>query len=152
MRIILDVNVLISALATSNPRSPARKIIKAVYLQRFSLLLPTELLDEFILALTKRKYRRIQKLITVEQAERMISLLVKVAEPIAPIREKIPALSRDPKDDYLPAYAKIGRADYLVTGDNDLLVLKQVGSVTIVNPRTFVAILLRKRKGKHPQE
>lgn len=141
MRVLLDVNVLISALASTSRHSPPKQIISAFYLQRFSLLLPTELLNELVRALTKRKYHRIQKLITVRQAEMMVHLLLKFAEPVAPIREKIPELSRDPKDDYLPAYAKVGRVDYLVTGDKDLLVLKRVGSVKIVSPREFIALL-----------
>jgi len=38
------------------------------------------------------------------------------------------------RDDYLVAYALVGGADYLVTGDADLLVLARVGEVKIVTP------------------
>ena len=37
----------------------------------------------------------------------------------------IPAISRDPDDDYLLALAKVGKADILITGDKDLLVLEK---------------------------
>lgn len=50
-------------------------------------------------------------------------------------------MTRDPKDDYLIAYAVIGEADYLVTGDKDLLVLEQIAGVTIVTPARFADLL-----------
>lgn len=44
---------------------------------------------------------------------------------------------RDPKDDYLIAHVPLGRADYPVTGDRDLLALGTVGQVRIVGPCEF---------------
>ena len=70
------------------------------------------------------------------------------AEQMPPIGAKIPAVSRDPKDDYLPTYALVAKADYLVTGDKDLLVLKQVGQVKILSPKDFVARLQLQSRGE----
>ncbi|WP_256213868.1 putative toxin-antitoxin system toxin component, PIN family [Parapedobacter indicus] len=42
------------------------------------------------------------------------------------------AASRDAKDNYLLALSKDGAADYLITGDPDLLILKQYGKTTIL--------------------
>ena len=53
----------------------------------------------------------------------------------------MPSVTRDRKDDYLLAYAVVGRADYLVTGDRDLLVLGEVEGVRIVSPAGFVGAL-----------
>ena len=64
-----------------------------------------------------------------------------LAEIIPPIDQPIPRMTRDPKDDYLIAYAVIGEADYLVTGDKDLLVLEQIVGVTIVTPARFADLL-----------
>jgi predicted nucleic acid-binding protein len=41
----------------------------------------------------------------------------------------------------LLAYAVVGEADYLVTGDDDLLVLGEVAGVKIVTPRQFLTVL-----------
>lgn len=46
---------------------------------------------------------------------------------------------RDIKDEYLLDLAVIGNADYLITGDNDLLVLNSIGQCIIVKPHNFVA-------------
>lgn len=55
----------------------------------------------------------------------------------------IPNYTRDPKDDYLIDAALRGQADYLVTGDFDLLALADdpAISVQIVSPSTFLAML-----------
>lgn len=68
----------------------------------------------------------------------LLDLVADAAERIPPIPEPLPALTREPKDDYLVAYAVVGRADYLITGDLDLLTLGKVEGVQIVTPRDFV--------------
>jgi predicted nucleic acid-binding protein len=49
------------------------------------------------------------------------------------------ATSRDPKDNKFLALAVSGQADYLITGDEDLLVLKSIGAIPIVSPAEFLA-------------
>jgi predicted nucleic acid-binding protein len=55
--------------------------------------------------------------------------------------EDIPSISRDPKDDIFLACAKAAKALYLVSEDNDLLVLKQYEDTAIVNAAQFLAML-----------
>ena len=52
--------------------------------------------------------------------------------------ESIPAICRDPKDDYLLAHALIGSADYLISRDKDLLTLREVEGIKIVEPAEFL--------------
>ncbi|MGI8690720.1 MAG: putative toxin-antitoxin system toxin component, PIN family [Thermomicrobiales bacterium] len=56
------------------------------------------------------------------------------------VRE-IPAVSRDPKDDKFLATAVLAGADYLVSEDQDLLVLQEYSGVRIVNAATFLSLL-----------
>lgn len=65
----------------------------------------------------------------------MVSFL-KVAEMVE-IRETI-VVCRDPKDDKLLELAVSGNADFLVTGDKDLLVLNPFRGVEIITPREFL--------------
>lgn len=53
------------------------------------------------------------------------------------------AVCRDPDDDAVLAAAVAARADVIVTGDNDLLVLKEYEGVRILSPRQFVELLDR---------
>lgn len=55
----------------------------------------------------------------------------------------IPSVSRDPKDDKFLATAEAAAADYLVTEDDDLLVLGEYRGVKIVNARAFLRVLER---------
>lgn len=52
-----------------------------------------------------------------------------------------PGICRDPDDDYLLGCADAGGADYLVTGDQDLLAVGRYQSVTVLRAREFLAIL-----------
>jgi predicted nucleic acid-binding protein len=53
----------------------------------------------------------------------------------------LPGVTRDPKDDPLVACAVEGAADYLVSGDRDLLDLGETENIRMVTPREFVEIL-----------
>lgn len=77
--------------------------------------------------------------------QHLAAALLANGEVIPKISGTIPAVTRDPKDDYLLAYAVVGAADYLVTGDEDLLILKQVQTVTLCRPRDFVELVLKRQ-------
>ena len=49
----------------------------------------------------------------------------------------IPSRCRDPKDDYLLELALVSDADFLVTGDKDLLEVKKIGNCQIVTAMEF---------------
>ncbi len=51
------------------------------------------------------------------------------------------------KDEYLPSHALLAKADYLVTGDEDLLALGELGGVTVVRPADFRRILRESTRG-----
>jgi len=51
------------------------------------------------------------------------------------------AISRDPNDDYLLDLAATAEADFLVTGDNDLLILKNYQNTNIVSFASFMAVI-----------
>lgn len=55
--------------------------------------------------------------------------------------DEIPAISRDVKDDKVLVTATMGGAQYLVSEDNDLLILGMYEGVRIVNAATFLGIL-----------
>ena len=52
------------------------------------------------------------KRIHTEQLKRFVSLLLEIGEVIPVNVEEIPAVTRDPKVDYLLAYAMVGEVDY----------------------------------------
>ena len=58
-----------------------------------------------------------------------------------PVTAQVQGVATHPEDDLILATAISGNADYLVTGDRQLLALGSYGGVRIVTPRDFLAIL-----------
>lgn len=54
---------------------------------------------------------------------------------------EVPAVGRDPKDDIFLACALVGKAQYIVSEDNDLLVLNPYQSIKIINVLEFLKII-----------
>ena len=141
MRVLLDTNILISYLLNRRINSPVTQVVEAGILGEFTLLLPEALLEEFSTSIPNKPY--LAERITPTEMEQFTSTLLAHCETIPKISEPIPAVTRDPKDDYLLSYAVIGEADFLVSGDEDLLVLGQVQGVRICRPRDFLEQLRR---------
>ena len=139
MRVLLDANIFISYLLPSNIRSPIHRILQGAIEGKYTLLVPDALISEFSRKISTKPYLR--ERISQEELTLFISLLGTASERLSPITEEIPEAVRDRKDNYLVAYALIGQADYLVTGDKDLLSLQQIGTLTILRPSEFAALL-----------
>ena len=145
MRALLDANLLVSYLLAPERESPSHRIVRSAIRGEFTLLVPEALLEELVAAVARKPYLR--ERIRPEEMAALAEVLKAVAEIIPRITAPIPRVTRDPKDDYLIAYALVGRADYLVTGDKDLLVLEQVDDLRILTPRAFLTLLKAQRSG-----
>jgi uncharacterized protein len=140
MRVLIDTNVLISYLLRPAETGAVRVIIRAFLEDRFTLLVPEVLLQE--LEVTVLGKRRLAERILPEELDTFVAVLEEFGERVDMIQEPIPAVTRDPKDDYLLAYALVGKADHLVTGDRDLLALRgQMPGVEILTPAQFAELL-----------
>jgi hypothetical protein len=87
-------------------------------------------------------YPRIAERVRLTEAElgALLAALLAKAE-VMPGQLRLPGVTRDPKDDAVVACALEGRADYIVSGDQDMLVLGEYEGVQVVAPRQFVEIL-----------
>jgi putative PIN family toxin of toxin-antitoxin system len=77
----------------------------------------------------------------VDKVDELVYVLEQCAE-ILPAATAIKPVSRDPADDYLLDLSKRGKAHLLITGDEDLLVLKKHGRTRIISPAQFVSEFL----------
>jgi putative PIN family toxin of toxin-antitoxin system len=133
MRAVFDTNVLIAAFLTEGLCSGL--LIRARK-QSFDLVLCDDMIREFEGILTKKF-----KLTSTDISE--ISAIV--SETAAEILHKlnpVPSICRDPNDDMVIACAIDATADYIVTGDEDLLILKKHKNIIIINPRNFEALFV----------
>ncbi len=139
-RVILDVNIYLSYLLDpANPNRTITRIMDRLFSGYFRLVIPAELIDELTLAARRKPYFR--ERLTERDVRNLMSLLQAKAD--APLRlSDIPGVVRDPKDDYLIAHAILGRVDFLVTGDRDLLALDgEVDPLRIVTAAEFLRMV-----------
>jgi putative PIN family toxin of toxin-antitoxin system len=136
---LLDTNVLISYLLVPGGQSPPVVIVQAAFAGAFVLLVTAGILEELTRKVATKPYlaRRIEERDLVE----FTSAALAVAEAVPEITDPLPVVVRDRKDDHVLAHAVAARADYLVTGDDDLLALGTYEGVVIVDPARFVLLL-----------
>ncbi|HTX09118.1 MAG TPA: putative toxin-antitoxin system toxin component, PIN family [Solirubrobacteraceae bacterium] len=133
MRAVVDVNVLISGVLSA--KGASSEILRASRDGLFELVVSELLLAELKRALS---YPRLRKRMPPEKAAAFVNWVrdhgTVAEDPAGPP----PVGSRDPDDDYLLALAISQRA-YLVTGDQDLLVLSD--DLPILSPAQFMTKL-----------
>jgi len=95
-----------------------------------------ELLDEYRNVIARGKFAA---LISSVQSEKWIRLCMRVTVK-ATLRKKV-SVSRDSKNNYLLSLSEECNADYLVTGDDDLLSLGKYKRTKIVNMPDFLKAL-----------
>jgi putative PIN family toxin of toxin-antitoxin system len=132
MRVVIDTNVLISALLSD--RSHPAYLITLWRQGRFALLMSEEQLEE-IRRVTR--YPKIRERLPPVLAGRLVNELRNVAVIIS----DLPSVTAcaDPNDNYLLAMIEAGAADMLITGDKaDLLIMERHAGAKIVTVRQFL--------------
>ena len=135
MRVVLDTNILVSALIA--PAGKPAAIYSAWVEGKFTLLTCAAHLDELLATLEKP---RVAELIKPYKAGRLVNLIKRLAVDVSPL----PPVNRspDPADDFLLALCEAGNADYLVTGDKSgLLALHRHKTTRIVTASAFAALV-----------
>lgn len=132
MRVVLDTNVLISGLMY--PDSTPGMIVRAWREARFELLLTVEQLTEIGRVLSYPKIRKILKWdrATIENFLKQLYLRSELID-ISGVAVSVP---RDSGDNFILAALIVGEAECLVSGDTDLLSLRD--RYAVVTPAEFV--------------
>jgi uncharacterized protein len=133
VRAVVDVNVLISAVLSA--KGASAEVLRASRDGRFELVVSEMLLAELKRALD---YPKLRKPIPPEKAAAFTNWMRDHASLADDPESPPPVSSRDPDDNYLLALA-ISRRAYLVTGDQDLLVLSD--DLPILTPAQFATML-----------
>ena len=129
-RLVFDSNVLISGLLFDN--SIPQKVFDYALTQAV-VLLSEPTFQELTEVLIRPKFDRYVSLDKRLQLLSILSTKAEIIEIIETIND-----CRDPKDNKFLELAVNGKADYLITGDNDLLVLNPFKSIKILTPQAFL--------------
>ena len=130
MRVVLDTNVLLSALAFpgSKPDQVLQRVRRGEVALFLSAFIPAEL--ERIL---RDKFR-----FTTRQTDERVAVIRRMATLVEPT-ERIALVVAKDDDNRILECAVAAHADYLVTGDNKhLLPLRSIGATQIVTPAAFL--------------
>lgn len=133
-RVIIDTNLWISFLITKDLKTLDNKVKTG----KIKIIFGLELIEEFLSVASRPKFK---KYFLKEDIEQIIDLFDIYGE-IVHVKSKI-ELCRDPKDDFLLSLATDSKANYLITGDKDLLALKTIGKTKIVTMTDYLKKLSR---------
>ena len=131
-RVIIDTNLWISFLLSKD----YTKLDKLFRQQNITLLFSKDLLEEFIEVARRPKFK---KYFSISDLNDLLSEIYFRAEFIEVTSEVI--FCRDSKDDFLLSLAKDSNASHLITGDVDLLEIKNFEETKIL---TITEYLVRK--------
>jgi uncharacterized protein len=134
MRVIFDTNVLVSAMLRSH--STPNKAVQYALANSFRVLASEATLLELLAIATRTKFDRYT---SPPKRDYFVKNIASIAD-IIPITRTI-TLCRDPKDNKFLELAVCGAADYLITGDDDLLALHPFEATSILTPAQFLAII-----------
>ena len=123
-RIVIDTNLWISFLISKR----LDLLEKIIFQENVTLLFSNELIAEIKASIEKPKLKRHFSLVSIND---MLESIEEFSELIY-VKSKI-SVCRDAKDNFLLALAKDGKANYVLTGDKDLLVLRKFGSTKIIS-------------------
>ena len=130
-QVVVDTNVLISAVLS--PGRAPRAVVEFVRSVNGVLLFSRETFDELRTRLLRPKFDRyVNRQGRTTYLDRLEAIAGWVSINGATLG------CRDPDDDKLLETALTGEADWLVTGDSDLLVMSPFRGITILQPTDFL--------------
>ncbi|PIW32375.1 MAG: putative toxin-antitoxin system toxin component, PIN family [Nitrosopumilales archaeon CG15_BIG_FIL_POST_REV_8_21_14_020_37_12] len=132
-RVVLDTNVLISAvIRNGNPRNLLKNAIND---KKYVLVTSDKILNEMSGVLHRPKFK-----MTEDEIDEIVFTLISSSE-IQVVTSKFKAVKDDPDDDIIINTAYDGEADYVVSGDDDLLRMKKFKNIQIVTVTEMLKIL-----------
>lgn len=136
MRVVLDTNVLVAAFIAHGVCAEVFERVAGEH----ELILSAHVLDEFRHVMSEKLGFDSSRVV------RALALLRRVGTIVEPERLDTP-VCRDSDDDAVLALARSSNADCLVTGDDDLLVLRTFEGAAIITPRAFLTHRLQTSEG-----
>jgi uncharacterized protein len=132
MRVVLDTNVLLSALAF--PGSKPDQVVQRIRRGEVELFLSPFILME-LERILRNKFR-----FTKRQTDERLTVIRRMATLAEPA-ERLAVVAAKDDDNRILECALAARADYLVTGDKEhLLPLQSIGTTQIVTPAAFLTL------------
>jgi len=131
-KIILDTNLWVSFLITKK----FSQLDELIENKKITLIFSEELISEFFEVVSRPKF---EKYFSKKDLEKILNYFDQFGKLIE-VKSDI-QLCRDEKDNFLLNLSIDSNADYLVTGDNDLLILGKIEQTKILNFTEFIKLI-----------
>lgn len=137
IRVVVDTNILISALITKRPSSPVQ-VYNLIKSENFLLVTSPTILEELEDVIGREEIVKLHQK-TPKQIKEILKEIIETSY-IVPGLVSVEVVKEDPDDDKFLAAAIEGRANYLVSGDKPLLNIKEYHGIKIISPTDFVRL------------
>ena len=127
MKILIDTNILISGLFF---HGLPKKLLREIDFEKFNLCVNKEIINEYTEKIDK-KFSKSKYILDKDLRQKIFSSF-KNFEKVSDLK-----ICRDPDDDKFINCAIDAKAIYIVSGDNDLLTIKNFARIEIVTAREF---------------
>ena len=141
MRVVLDTNVVISNILS--PLGPSARVIQRWREQVFEVLISEAMLAEYRKILGYNRLRVLHHL-SDERIDEFIDGFRQHGTSID-VTIRLDIIKEDPDDNRVLECAIEGSADYIVSGDKDILRLKEYEGIVILPPAAFLLLLEREQ-------
>lgn len=131
-KVILDTNLWISFLTSKRQKELDALLDSGA----ITLIFSKELLEEFLEVSERPKFKRFFKKADIKTLLNQMEIFGKLIPVVSDIN-----ICRDPKDNFLLNLSVDRKADFLVTGDTDLLQIGQIDQTQIISWSEFVSKL-----------
>lgn len=128
-KIILDTNLWISFLISKK----FNQIDKLIENEKITLVFSNELIEEFVDVVNRPKFKRYFSKKDIEKLLEYFDQFGEIVKVTSDIK-----VCRDGKDNFLLNLSIDSKANFLITGDNDLLILKKIEKTKILTFTDFI--------------
>ena len=132
-RVVLDTNVLISAVIRKG--KPRHLLEKAIKDNKYVLVTSRDIVDELRDVLSRPKFQMSRE--EIDQ----ISVALVSSSDVKMIKSNFKVVKEDPDDDVIINTAYDGNANYIVSGDDDLLRIKEFKGIQIIKVADMLKLL-----------
>ncbi len=133
MRLVLDTNVLISALGWNGKE---RAVLLETLSNNIDLLLSEDIINEFLHVLSYDKFTHL----SIEKISLFLEIIMETSI-IIDTKTKLSVIKEDPDDNKILECAVDGKADYIISGDKHLLKLEVFEGIKILKANDFLNLL-----------
>ena len=135
MKIVIDTNIFISSFFwQGNPR----KVFDRVMNRLDKLYISDDILKEIFDIMSGKKFN-IDKYIIDDYIKIIESFSIKIFH-----NNEIESICRDADDNKILKCGLEGKVDFIITGDNDLLILKEYNNIKIKNAKNYLDLIYNK--------